>query len=159
MLTLVSTGLGYLGGVIEALGKPGCSVVLATPCPDEWDEVHHPSYREVWEQVLSWSRDPHEIRARYEEEYSRRADYIEKYRFGNGFHPVHGIMATFPLKRLQHAGRVYVAHAEEPELVEHLGFIPTPTVDDAIDRARGSRGRTARVALVQYPMALNRQLT
>jgi hypothetical protein len=34
LLTLVSSGLGYLGGVIEALGKPGCSVILATPCPN-----------------------------------------------------------------------------------------------------------------------------
>src|SRR6202008_3158931 len=37
ILTLISSGLGYLGGYIEALGKPGCSVILATPCPDEWD--------------------------------------------------------------------------------------------------------------------------
>ena len=28
ILTLVSTGLGYLGGVIEALGKPGCTVII-----------------------------------------------------------------------------------------------------------------------------------
>jgi len=158
LLTLVSTGLGYLGGVIEALGKPGCSVVLASRCPDEWDDLHHPSYREVWNDVLSSSRDPHEIRERYEETYSRRQDYIHKYRFENGFHPVHGIMATFPLKRLAHAARVYVAHAKHPELVEHLGFMPTPTVDDAIARARAIHGRNARVALVQYPMAMNKQL-
>jgi hypothetical protein len=159
LLTLVSTGLGYLGGVIEALGKPGCSVVLASPCPDEWDEVHHPSYREVWDDVLSSSRDPHEIRERYEEAYSRRTDYIDKYRFEYGFHPVHGIMATFPLKRLNHAARVYVAHARHPELVEHLGFIPCPSVDDAVQRARSIHGSRAKVALVQYPMAVNKQLS
>jgi hypothetical protein len=90
-------------------------------------------------------------------EYSRRQDYIDKYRFKYGFHPVHGIMATYPLKRLNHADRVYVAHAKHPELVEHLGFIPTPTVDDAIQRARAIHGSNASVALVQYPMAVNRQ--
>ena len=37
ILTLISSGLGYLGGYIEALGKRGCTVVLATPCPD----THH----------------------------------------------------------------------------------------------------------------------
>src|SRR3990170_3376172 len=41
LLTLVSSGLGYLGGYIEALGKPGCSVIMATPCPDDWDLEHH----------------------------------------------------------------------------------------------------------------------
>ena len=30
ILTLISSGLGYLGGYIEALGKPGCSVIMAT---------------------------------------------------------------------------------------------------------------------------------
>ncbi len=157
LLTLVSTGLGYLGGVIEALGKPGCSVVLATPCPDRWDEAHHPSYREVWDRVLVDTRDPYEIRERYEAEFAVHPRYIEMYRHSFGFHPVHGIMATFPLKRLRHAARVFVAHAEHPELVEHLGFTPTPSVDDAIERARAIHGQHATVALVRYPMAANRQ--
>jgi len=45
LLTLLSTALGYMGGYIEALGKPGCSVVLATPCPEQWDEEHHPAHQ------------------------------------------------------------------------------------------------------------------
>src|SRR5919198_1484928 len=52
ILTLISTGLGYLGGMIEAIGTPGCTVVLGTPCPDRWDQQHHPSYREVWDRIL-----------------------------------------------------------------------------------------------------------
>src|SRR5262245_57372920 len=31
ILTLISSGLGYLGGMIEAAGRPGCTVVMATP--------------------------------------------------------------------------------------------------------------------------------
>jgi hypothetical protein len=156
LLTLVSTGLGYLGGVIEALGKPGCSVILAAPCRDEWDEVHHPSYREVWDRVLSDTREPYEIRYRFETEFAGREEYIDCYRHRFGFHPVHGIMATYPLKRLRHAGRVYVAHAQHPHLAEHLGFEPTANVDDAIGRARSIHGSGATVALVKYPMAVNR---
>lgn len=132
LLTLVSTGLGYLGGVIEAMGKPGCSVILATPCPDQWDEVHHPSYREVWDQVLSRSKDPHEIQDLFEEDFAHRADYIYKYRFCYGFHPIHGIMATYPLKRMKHAARVFVAGAQKPSLITHLGFVPIDTVESAI---------------------------
>ena len=52
ILTLISSALGYLGGYIEAVGKPGCSVIIATPCPEQWDMEHHPSYKEVWERVL-----------------------------------------------------------------------------------------------------------
>ena len=158
ILTLISTGLGYLGGMIEALGKPGCSVILATPCRDRWDEVHHPSYREVWERVLPETRDPYEASARFEAEYATRSDYIDRYRFGFGFHPVHAIMALFPLKRLRHAGRVFVAGAEDPRLVEHAGFVPATSVEEALGAAMEIHGADARIALVPYPPAFNRQL-
>jgi hypothetical protein len=157
LLTLVSTGLGYLGGVIEAMGKPGCSVILATPCPDQWNEAHHPSYPEVWNRVLGKTRDPYEIRDRFEEEFLHRPDYIHKYRFCYGFHPIHGIMATFPLKRLRHAARVFVAGAVEPSLVRHLGFEPMETVEQAMARALTIHGKDASIAFVRYPLILSRQ--
>jgi hypothetical protein len=151
ILTLISTGLGYLGGMIEALGKPGCTVILATPCPERWDDVHHPSYREVWERVLPETRDPYQARERFETEYATHEGYIERYRNGFGFHPVHGIMALFPLKRLRHAGRVIVAGIENPALAEHVGFEAAASVENAL--AMAGEGSTA---LVPYPPAVNR---
>jgi len=35
-LSIISNGLGYLGGVIEGMGKPGCTVILATPAKEDW---------------------------------------------------------------------------------------------------------------------------
>ena len=61
ILTLISMGLGYLGGMIEAAGKPGVTVVMAAAARESWDRVHHPSYPEVWERVLPLTRDPYEI--------------------------------------------------------------------------------------------------
>ncbi|MBI3070907.1 MAG: DUF2088 domain-containing protein [Deltaproteobacteria bacterium] len=156
ILTLVSTGLGYLGGVIEAFGKPGCSVVLATPCPVTWDDVHHPSYREVWERVLPETHDPDRAQALFESDFATRRDYVEKYRFANGFHGAHGLMAIYPLKRLRHAGRVIVAGAEDPSVARHLGFESAPTVEAAIDAARAIHGPSASIACVKYPPAFNR---
>jgi hypothetical protein len=157
LLTLISTGLGYLGGMIDALGKPGCTAILATPCPGRWDHVHHPSYKEVWDRVLPETKDPDEARARFEPEFATRSDYIEKYRRGFGFHGCHGVMALYPLKRLRHAGRVIVAGAEEPSLVTHAGFTPAATVEDAVAEAKGVHGPGATVAFVRYPPAVNRQ--
>jgi hypothetical protein len=156
ILTLISTGLGYLGGMVEALGRPGCTVVLATPCPSRWDDVHHPSYREVWEQVLPATRDPFEARERFEPELAAREDYVAAYRRGFGFHPVHPVMALYPLKRLRHAGRVLVAGAEDPEVVRHAGFEPAATVEDALAEATATHGPTPSVAVVRYPPAVNR---
>lgn len=157
ILTLISTGLGYLGGVIEAMGNPGCSVILATPCPDLWDEIHHPSYREVWDKVLSRSRDPYEIHDLFEEDFLHRPEYIYKYRFCYGFHPIHGIMATYPLKRLRHASRIFVAGAEDPKLVEHLGFEPAATVEEALRRAMAIHGVDAPIAFIPYPLVTSRK--
>ena len=148
ILTLLSTGLGYMGGYIEALGKPGCSVVLATPCPDEWDTQHHAPYPEVWERVLSQTRDPYEITERFGEEFATRSDYIERYRFHYSFHPVHAILATHPLKRLRHAGRVFVAGARDPKVPEHVGFIPTATVEEAIAEAERIHGADCSIVCV-----------
>lgn len=156
LLTLVSTGLGYLGGMIEALGAPGCTVVLATPCPDRWDDEHHPSYREVWDRVLPATRDPWEARERYEPELAIREDLVARYRTGFGFHPTHPIMAMYPLKRLRHAGRVIVAGAEDPSVVRHVGFEPAATVEDALAMAAEAHGPNPSVALVRYPPAVSR---
>jgi hypothetical protein len=156
ILTLVSTGLGYLGGMIEALGKPGCTVVLATPCPDRWDEERHPSYKKVWERVLPETKDPFEARERYEDEFAADPEYIDRYRNHFGFHGCHGVMALYPLKRLRHAGRVIVAGAEEPSLVEHVGFTPADTMEEAISEARAEHGPSSSIALVEYPAAFNR---
>ena len=157
ILDLISTGLGYLGGVIPALGRKGCTVILATPCPDRWDDVHHASYREVWETVLPETKDPDEARLEFEPQFAQRDDYIDRYRHHNSFHPVHGIMALYPLKRLRHASRVIVAGAEDPRVPRHCGFDHAPDVETAIEEAREQHGASMTVACVEYPPAFNRQ--
>jgi len=157
LLTLVSTGLGYFGGVIEAMGKPGCSVILVSPCPDIWNHTHHPTHREIWDQILNRYKDPYEIVDLFEEDFAHRPEYIYKYRYCYGFHPVHGIMTTYPLKRLQHAARVFVAGAEAPALIEHLGFEPTASVEEAIAKAQSIHGKDASTVFVKYPQLTYRQ--
>jgi len=157
LLTVLSTGLGYFGGVIEAMGKPGCSVIMASPCLDEWNHVHLPTHREIWEEILPNYRDPYEIADVFEDDFANRPDYIYKYRFCHGFHPMHGIMTTYPLKRLRHASKVFVAGAEHPKLIEHLGFEPTGPVEEAIEKAKDIHGKDASIVFVRYPALMYRQ--
>lgn len=157
MLTMLSTGLGYFGGVIEAMGKSGCTVVLASPVHDVWHHEHHPTHREIWKKILPYYRDPYEIVDLFEDDFSHRPEYIYKYRHCYGFHPMHGIMVTHPLKRLRHAGHVIVAGAENPSLVKHVGFEPARTVEMAIDMARERHGKDASVAFVKYPLLACRE--
>lgn len=155
LLTLVSSGLGYLGGTAQAIGKPGCSVILATPCPDRWDRVHHPSYPLVWDEVLNQTRDPYAIQAQYADRYLGDRALVKKYRDEFAFHPVHAILATYPLKRLQHFGQVYVAGAVEPAIVNHLGFVPTGTVDEAVGMVQAQHGDNCSIAYVAPPAAFS----
>jgi len=152
LLTLISSGLGYMAGMVQALGKPGCSVIMVTPCPNQWDEVHHPSYPDVWENVLSRTLDPYEIEARYAEEYANHKQYIEKYRWEYAFHPVHAILAAYPLKRLEHIGRIFVAGAKDPDVVDHLGFIPTENVAEALRIAEEMEGKDCSLAYVEQDL-------
>jgi hypothetical protein len=149
ILTLISMGLGYLGGMIDAAGKPGCTVVMAAAVRDAWDRVHHPSYRDVWERVLTVTRDPYEISARFEGEFARHPAYVDAYRHRFAFHPIHGILATHPLKRLRRAGRVIVAGPRDPHVPRHLGWEVAESVEEAVARALGIHGPGASIGVVE----------
>lgn len=155
ILTLISSGLGYFGGVISALGKPGCTVILATPCPQQWDYVHHAPYPVVWDEILPQCRDPYEIDRTYGEAFAQRAELIDKYRHHYAFHPVHGIMATHPLKRLAHAGRIIVAGIEDPATAHHIGFDTASTVEEALGRAEDIHGPGCSIAYLDLPAVVS----
>lgn len=148
ILTLISSGLGYLGGYIEALGKPGCTVILATPCPEQWDMEHHPSYKECWDRVIPQTRDPYDIMSRFGDEFATHEGYIDRYRNGVAFHPVHAVLATHPLRRLRHAARVIVAGAQDPAVPQHVGFESAATVEAAITMAERYHGADCTIACV-----------
>jgi Lactate racemase N-terminal domain len=151
ILTLISMGLGYLGGMIEAAGAPGCTVVMAAAARDAWDRAHHPSYPDVWERVLTRTRDPYEITSRFEAEYASHPEYVEAYRRRFAFHPIHAILATHPLKRLRRVGRVIVAGARDAHVPRHLGYEVADSVEEAVAMARRHHGPACRVGLVEQP--------
>jgi hypothetical protein len=153
ILTLISSGLGYLGGTIQALGKPGCTAIMVTPCPNQWDRVHHPSYPIVWENVLPQTRDPYEIERTYTEEYATNEELIDLYRNHYAFHPIHGILATHPLRRLKHCGKVIVAGIEDPALARHVGFEAAGSVEDALNLAEDIHGKGFSIAYAEHPAA------
>jgi hypothetical protein len=152
ILTLISSGLGYLGGTVEALGNPGCSVIMVTPCPEQWDEVFHAPYPHAWNHVLPHCRDPYEIERRYADYYATHEELIDKYRNHFAFHPVHAILATQPLRRLKHIGRVFVAGIENPDVARHIGYLPSLSVEQALRDALEYHGSDARIAYVEQPV-------
>ena len=88
---------------------------------------------------------------RFADDYARRPDYVDAYRHRHAFHPIHGILATHPLRRLRHAGHVIVAAPRDPHVPRHLGFDVTPTVEDAIAQAQRRHGAGCSIAYVEQP--------
>ena len=125
-------------------------VIMATPCPNEWDDVHHAAYREVWDRVLPVTKDPWEMRDQFEEDFANRPDYLFKYRYCYSFHPVHGLMASYPLRRMKHIGQVIVAGAKDPDLIRHAGFVPAPSIEAAVEMAEATHGRSCNVTFIDH---------
>jgi hypothetical protein len=57
---------------------------------------------------------------------------------------------------IRHTSRIFVAGAESPPLVRHLGFEPTKSVEEAIETAQGIHGKDASMVFVKYPMLIYR---
>ena len=155
-LSIISNGLGYLGGVIEGMGKPGCTVILSTPAKEDWDLPKFGPYKKLFDEILPICRDPYEILDNYAEEYANHPEFIHNYRFCHSHHPALSIFASFPLRRLNYAGRVFIAGAENPEIIKRLGMRPFSSVEKAVAAARAIHGRDSVVAFTKYPVFPNR---
>jgi hypothetical protein len=107
---------------------------------------------------MSNYKDPHQIADIFEEDFAHRPDYIYKYRHCYGFHPMHGLMTTYPLKRLRHASNVIVAGAENPSDIQRaLGFDTAETVGEAVAKAKECQAKDASIVFVKYPILACRQ--
>ena len=144
---------GIEPGYKDALGawqtSPPASLALVRDSMSGRPAPPGPSYRDVWEQVLPETRDPYEITARFEEAFARHPAHVDAYRNRFAFHPIHGILATHPLRRLRRVGRVIVAGARDAHVPRHLGWETAPSVEDAVGRAMAAHGRGATIGVVE----------
>ena len=82
---------------------------MTHPTPWEFNPVHHPSYIDFFEQVLSETTDPIEVADRFEESFATDPWYIHLYRTGHAYHGVHPFyMWYWCAHALQHLGGVII---------------------------------------------------
>lgn len=112
----------------------------------------------MFNEILPHLKDPYQILDRYSDEFANNPEFIHNYRYRYAHHPILPIFASFPLKRLNYAGNVFVAGAENPEMIKRLGFKPFPSVEAAIDAAQEIHGKGAPIAFSKNPVQPNRQL-
>ncbi|MCU0844338.1 MAG: lactate racemase domain-containing protein [Spirochaetes bacterium] len=147
-------GLGYMFAIYEnkPVVREGGIMVLANPCIDQCDPIHHPSYVELWEEGFKRSRDAAVLYDVFADEYANRPEFVHRYRFGYGFHGVHPVQAycttIFPKK---HLSEIYVGGCTDNNVAEKLEWKPFAKVEDAITAAREKLGRDASVTFLSLP--------
>ena len=84
-------GLGYYFNSYS--GQPvvrrGGAVILYHPLNEGFNQLHHPSYVDFYEEVLAESTDPAVVGEKYEQQFATDPWYIHLYRTSHAYHGVH----------------------------------------------------------------------
>jgi lactate racemase len=152
-ILVMCTGLGYFFNLYR--GKPlvreGGVVIMTHPTMPDFHPVHHPSYIDFFEQVLTETTDPHVMSQKYEEKFATDEWYRHLYRTSYAYHGVHPFyMWYWGAHGMQHCGRVIIVGGDAKS-VRRLGFTPASTMDDAFELASDVVGRHPTVTHVHTP--------
>ena len=146
-------GLGYFFNSYR--GQPvvrrGGAVILYHPVTPEFSQLHHPSYVDFFEEVLAESTDPAVIEAKFEQQYATDPWYIHLYRTSYAYHGVHPFyMWYWAAHAMDHVGDVIWVGAE-PQDRQRMGFRAASTLEDALEMASGTVGRSPSITYLHNP--------
>lgn len=134
---------GYLFNLFNGvpLVKKGGVCIALHPGTDKFDREQHAPYIEFFHRLLPQTRDAMELHKNYEKEFGKNPGYIQMYRTGKGYHPVHPFyMWYWGENGRQHYSRVILVGADNEYVPEILGYETAPTVEEALRMARETTG-------------------
>jgi len=149
-------GLGYFFNLYrnKPLVREGGVLIMTHPTPWEFNPVHHPSYIDFFEQVLSETTDPNVMSEQFEEGFATDPWYIHLYRTGHAYHGVHPFyMWYWCAHALEHLGAVIIVGGD-PKSVHRLGFRAASTMADALEMARDVVGPSPTLTHLHTPPIL-----
>jgi hypothetical protein len=123
-----------------------CVVICASICNGYFHDEEFPSYRELYE---LFQKDYHNTLpdcARYGEYVARKQEYIDKYRFGYGYHPYHAFSMTACGHIAEmNCAAVYLVGAYEPGYARAMGMKTRATFAEALKDAAKYVGPTPNI--------------
>lgn len=146
-------GLGYFFNLYRGrpLVREGGVLILSHPTTPVFNPVHHPSYIDFFEEVLTETTDPAEMEKRFEKRYAEDEWYRHLYRTGHAYHGVHPFyMWYWGAHALRHLGGVIIVGGD-PATVRRLGYRPASTLADALEMAGDVVGPTPTVTYFKNP--------
>jgi hypothetical protein len=161
-ILVMCLGLGYFFNLYRGkpLVRPGGVVIMCHPTPWEFHPVHHPSYIDFFEQVLTETTDPAEIEAKFEEDFATDPWYIHLYRTSYAYHGVHPFyMWYWGAHALQHLDGNVIIVGGNTRAVRRMGFKPASTLRDALEMAEDVVGRDPSITHIHNPPILMADVT
>jgi hypothetical protein len=146
-------GLGYFFNLY--VGKPvvrqGGALILFHPVSWEFHQVHHPSYVDFFDEILSETTDPAAIEAKYEQQYAQDEWYRHLYRTSYAYHGVHPFyMWYWGAHAMDWLGDVIFVGGNRPAAAR-MGFRSASTLADALDMAGETVGSSPRITYLHAP--------
>lgn len=145
---------GYLFNMYRGrpLVKKGGTMIVTHPCTDRFDREQHVPYIDFVHRLLPETRDALELHQRYEQKFASNPAYIEMYRSGHAYHPVHPFfMWYWGEAGRQHLGRVIVVGADNEYIPKLLGYKTAPNMAEALRMARDYAGREPEIVMLHTP--------
>jgi hypothetical protein len=160
-ILVMCLGLGYFFNLYrnKPLVREGGVLVLSHPTPWAFHPVHHPSYIDFFEQVLTETTDPIEMEKRFEKSFAEDEWYRHLYRTGYAYHGVHPFyMWYWGAHALEHLGAVIIVGGDT-RAVRRLGFKSASTLRDALEMAEDVVGRDPSITHLHAPPLLVADVT
>lgn len=152
LVQCLSTGYFFNFYRNQPLVRRGGVMIIDHPLEYSFNLLHHPSYYDFFEHLLPLTRDPKELERKYEKSYAENEWYRHLYRNSYAYHGVHPFyMWYWGAHGMAHLGKVIVVDPSSREAARRIGFDTAPTMDAAIEMARGFTNRHASIYYFHCP--------
>ncbi|MEM1798431.1 MAG: lactate racemase domain-containing protein, partial [Candidatus Jordarchaeales archaeon] len=146
--------LGYAFSFLS-VGKPllrkGGVFVFFSPMDEVFHEGHHPSYVEFYK-ILSETRDPWELREKYEKKFAKNEKYVRLYRYGYAYHGAHPFFVWYAIRpALEQASAVINVAPSNSKVPEKMGFEWARNLREALGKAYSYVGKDASIVYPAMP--------
>jgi lactate racemase len=152
-ILVMCLGLGYYFNMYrnKPVVRPGGAMILFHPVPWEFHQVHHPSYVDFFDEVLSETTDPAAIEAKFEQQYASDPWYIHLYRNSYAYHGVHPFyMWYWGAHAMDYLGDVIFVGGDR-RAVRRMGFRSASNFADALEMAGETVGTSPRITYHHVP--------
>jgi len=146
-------GLGYYFNSYRGMPvvRRGGAVIIYHPLQEKFNQLHHPSYVDFYEEILTESTDPAVIEAKYEKQFATDPWYIHLYRTSHAYHGVHPFyMWYWAAHAMDHVGDVIWVGANR-RVAARLGFRAASTLQDALEMASSTVGPSPSITYLRNP--------